>query len=322
MLELLIDNKNGNMWDVSNIASGISWTTSRIGKPGKLDFTIIRNGLYQDEAFKYENGDVVRLRKDGTNIFYGYIFSVDHGKDEDVKISCYDQIRYLMNTDTYVLSNITASEVLQKIASDFNLKLGRVEDTAYRIPAMLEDGKRLLDIICKALDLTLINSGRNYFLYDDFGELSLRLSSDFLTDFYIGDGSLMYDYSSKLSIDSDTYNRIKLYRDNKKTGKREIYLEQDSENIAKWGLLQLYQSVEEEMNEAQIKELLSAFSTLKNRQSRSLKIEALGDAGVRAGFYIPVVIEEYGINQPFLVEECTHKFDGEDHTMSLELKVI
>lgn len=73
---------------------------------------------------------------------------------------------------------------------------------------------------------------------------------------------------------------------------------------------------------AQIKELLDQLMVIKNRESKSLKLDCIGDIRVRAGCYVPIVIEEYGINQPFLVNECSHRFDGAEHTMSLELKVI
>src|SRR5690606_6913229 len=178
-------------------------------------------------------------------------------------------------------------------------------------------------IIDKALVLTLWNTNRNYVFYDDAGALSLRNVESTLLDIIIGDGSLMYDYRTKVSIDNDTYNVVKLYKDNKETGKREVYVAQDSANIAKWGRLQLYQSVDEEMNAAQIQELLDQLITLKNRETKSLRIDAIGDIRVRAGWFVRILIEELGINQPFLVNECTHRFDGANHhTMSLDLKVV
>ncbi len=322
MLEVLLDNKNGNLWDISDIVYSVSWKTSRMGSPGKLELSLIKRGIYQDKGFKYNNGDIVRVTKDGSNVFYGYIFSIDEGKNEEVKITCYDQIRYLLSNATYVFKNTTAADVVRKIANDFKLKLGRIDDTGYKIPSIIEDNKKLLDIICKALDYTLVNTGKNYFLYDDFGVLAIRKSDDMLLDFIVGDESLMYDYSSKRSIDDDTYNRVKLYKDNKKTGKREIFQAQDSANMAKWGILQLYQSVDENMNSAQINALLNTLMAIKNRETKSMKIDAIGNIRVRAGCYVPVIIDEYKINQPFIVEECAHKFDGVDHTMSLELKVI
>lgn len=324
MLKILIDNKDGNVWNISQLVADVTWKTSRIGKAGSLDFTLIKNPPGEAENFKYNNGDIVWVKRaaDEAEVFYGYIFSIDEGKDEGIKITCYDQIRYLMAKDTYMLANVTASEVVEKIAADFELQLGRLDATGYRIPVMSEDNQTLLDIICKALDLTLIHSGENYVFFDDFGKLSLRNINDLLVNFVIGDGSLLTDYALKRSIDSDTYNKIKLFRSNKDTGGRDVYMAQDSLNMAKWGVLQLSQSVNENYNEAQINEMLNTLATLKNRETKTLKIEALGQLQVRAGCYVRIWISEYGMNQPFLVNECVHSFEGTNHTMSLELKVI
>jgi hypothetical protein len=322
MFEVLLDNKNGTVWDISNIVTGIKWKTTRIGSPGSLDFTLIKGSPFQDVSFQVSNGDIVRFRYNDQNVFYGYVFAVDGGKDEAVRIKCYDQIRYLMNKDTYVFAKVKASDVIKRIADDFNLKTGQIADTGYVIPTMVEDNQTLLDIIAKALVLTIWNTGKNYVLYDDFGSLTLRNVEDLLVDFVVGDGSLMTDYVMKSSIDQDTYNKVKLYRDNKTTGKRDVYIAKDSANIAKWGTLQLTQSVDEDKNEAQINELLNQLIALKNRETKTLQVEAIGDVRVRAGCYVPIVINEYEINQPFLVDEVTHQFDGDDHKMSIVSKVI
>lgn len=322
MIEILLDNRDGNVWDISNIVSGVSWSTSRIGKPGSLDFTLIKGSPWQNSSFKYRNGDVVTLRYNGENVFYGYVFSIGGGKDENVSIKCYDQMRYLNNVETYVFANITATDILRQIAEDFELRTGALQDTGYRIPTMVEDGQKLIDIIGKALDQTLINSGGNFVLYDDFGFLTIRNTQDMLVDFYIGDESLMHNFTFKESIDSDTYNVIKLYRDNEDTGRREVYIAQDSANISRWGKLQLYEAADENMNAAQINELLNTLMTLKNRESRELKLDCIGDIRIRAGCYVHVVIEEYGVNQPFLIDECKHSWDGSDHQMSITLKVV
>lgn len=324
MIDVKIINRQGTRadaeWDVSELVEGLRWKTSRIGKAGSISFNLIKAD--QTTKFTYNNGDIVRVRKDGANIFHGYIFSIIEARDETIKITAYDQIRYLMNTDTYVFKGVTATEVLKRIAKDFNLKLGTVADTGYKIPTMSEDGRKLLDIICKAITLTFSNTGKDYCFYDDFGSLCLRDVNDEQLDLIVGDESLLYDFQIKRSIDSDTYNRIKLYKDNKKTGKREIYMDQDSVNIKRWGVLQLYQSVDEDMNVAQIKQLLTNLAKLKNRETKSFKINALGDIRVRAGMRTRIVISEYGVDQALLVDECSHDFGGAAHTMALDLRVV
>lgn len=53
-----------------------------------------------------------------------------------------------------------------------------------------------------------------------------------------------------------------------------------------------------------------------------MKIDAIGDIRVRAGMYLPIMIDSLGINQTMMVDEAKHRFDGVKHTMQLNLKVI
>lgn len=318
MLTIEIDNKDGIMWNLSGIVSEASYKTSRLGQASTFEFTLIKGGLYEDKDFKYTLGDVVRVKYDDVPVFYGYIFSIDDGRDENVKITAFDQLRYLMMNDTYYLTDITATQLIQRIANDFKLKLGKLDDTEFQLPKVSESNAKLMDIICKALDKTLIATTRLYVLFDDFGELSLREAKNLTMDFSIGDNSLLYDYKTKSSIDN-AYNRIKIVKDNKEKGVREVYIQEDSSHIAKWGLLQMYQVADEKSNEEQINQSLNNLLKLNNRIKRTLSIDALGDARVRAGCYVSLNVNALGLNQYFLVDECTHKFDGTDHTMSLDL---
>ncbi|XID92486.1 hypothetical protein ACF3MZ_29160 [Paenibacillaceae bacterium WGS1546] len=322
MIELLLDNKNGKVWDLSGIVSDLSWKTSRIGKPSSCEFTIVTGGARQPADFACNPGDVVRFVKDGTGLFYGYVFSIDGGREDQLRIVAYDQIRYLLTNETYVFAGMTASQIIRRIAEDAGLKVGRIADTGHVVPPMVEDNAKLLDMICKALDHTLVAKLQNYVFYDDFGALTLRNMTEMRVDLVIGDDSLLYGYDYQRSIDNDTYNRIKIVQDNKQTGKRDVYIAQDSANIAKWGRLQYFEKADENMNAAQINEKLSQMLILKNREQQTLKLDSIGDVRVRAGSFVAVSIEKLGKAQYFLVDECSHQFNGNDHTMSLNVKVI
>lgn len=330
-MDIFIDNRNGNVWQVSGEAlkgvensgmvADVSWKTQRINGPSSLDITLIRDGIYQNKNFAVNPGDVVRVTKGEHNVFYGYVFSVDISDSAEMKITAYDQIRYLMANDTYVFKNLSAGDVIKRIADDFSLKVGSLAATGYTIPSMIEDNQKLLDIVYKALALTVVNTGQIYVFWDNFGSLTLTRAADMLLSLSIGDESLMTGFGYKRSIDDDTYNYIKLSRKNKKTGKRDVYVYQDSGNIAKWGRLQLYEDLDENINEAQANAKAQQLLSLKNREGRNLTVEAIGDFRVRAGCYLPIFIDDIKASQVFLVEQCTHKISGNDHKMSLELKV-
>lgn len=103
------------------------------------------------------------------------------------------------------------------------------------------------------------------------------------------DDKTAQDYDYKVSIDSNTYNQIKLYCDNNDTKQREIYMTKHTENINKWGILQKDESIDQGVDGQAIAE---TYLTLYNRPSRILSIkDAFGDIRVRAGCLIPVFLD-------------------------------
>ncbi len=295
------------------VQGGINWETQRKGQPGKCSFTII-----PDSKLQIEEGNAVRLDVNGKSVFFGFIFERSWNSDGQMKVTAYDQLRYLKNTNSYNYTNLSTGEVILMIARDYNLKTGTLIDTGHKISRNRPD-KTLLDIILDSLDLTLIHTGKIYVLYDDAGSLTLNDVENMKLDIMI-DGSTAQDYDFKISIDSDTYNQIKVYYDNNKTKKREVYMTKDTGTINKWGILQKNESIEKDANGQEIAE---RYLSLYNRPTRSLSIKgAFGDIRVRAGCLIPVFldIKEMELKNYLLVETVTHNIDEGIHTMDMTLR--
>ncbi len=305
---------NGAVHDVTTLLASPKWKTERNGAAGSFTFSALPS------AVEWQHGGIVRVMRGTAGIFYGYVFKIKKGSDGMTDITAYDQLRYLKNKNTYVFTNVTASRVIKEICGDFGLKTGNIPDTGYVIPSMVEDGQELFDIMLKALDYTLINTNRMFYLWDDFGKISVSEVSDGKLGFMLGDGSLATDYSYESSIDGDTYNQVKLLRDNEQTGKRDLYLFKDSGNIGRWGLLQYYENVDESMNAAQIEERGSMLLELYNRPEKTFSVDAISDLRARAGKMIFVRMKALGINQFCLIEEAEHDFS--ERTMKLKLKIV
>ena len=238
--QLLIQNENTVYEPV--VQDEITWTTERKGAAGKLEFKVIK-----DDILKFEEGNPVAFKVDNTNLFYGFVFKKKMDKTKIITTTAYDQLRYLKNKDTRVYTNKRADEVVKSIANDYQLNIGVLENTEYVIAKKAESNQSLFDIILNALDETIRNKKEMYVLYDDFGKLCLknleRMKVGLIIDEETGEN---YDYES--SIDSDTYNQIKLTYDNSDTGKREVYMAKDSSNIEKWGVLQYFDTIDEKTN--------------------------------------------------------------------------
>ena len=319
MIELLIANETGSQVYQPAVEEGIEWTTQRSGTPGKLTFKVLK-----DDIMSFTEGSAVRLKDGDDKIFYGFIFTQSRQKDQIITITAYDQLRYLQNKDTKIYEGKTATQFIRMLGADYTLNIGTMENTGYVITSRVEENTSLFDMIGNALDLTLANTGKMFVLYDDFGKLTLKS----LDNMRVGSGDtfLMIDEESgedfeyKSSIDSDTYNKIKLTYDNEDTGTREIYIAQSGANINKWGMLQYFDTLQKgENGQAKADALLKLY----NKKTRNLKLtNVFGDNRVRAGSLIVVNLSlgDVTVKNFMLVEKCTHTYKESEHWMDLTLR--
>ena len=200
------------------------------------------------------------------------------------------------------------------------MQTGELTDTGWTLERN-EKNSTLFDVILNALDLTMIRTGKIYVLYDDVGKLTLKNVEDMKLDIVI-DETTAQDYDFKISIDSSTYNQIRVYCENNNTNAREVYMTKDTENINKWGILQYDESIDSGADGQNIAETYLKFY---NQPSKSLNIkDAFGDVRVRAGCLIPVLldIKDMELKNYLLIESVTHKIDEGIHTMDLRLRGV
>lgn len=311
-IELLI--QNGNTVYAPVTQDEIVWTTERKSSPGKLEFKVLK-----DNIINYEEGNPISFKVNGNKVFYGFVFTKKREKDKIIKTTAYDQLRYLKNKSSYVYVDKRADELVRMIANDFQLNVGTLENTNYKIAKKSESNQALFDIILNALDETIQYKKEMYVLYDDFGQICLKNIERMKVGLIIDEETAQnFDYQS--SIDTDTYNKVKLVYDNEKTGKREVYIAQDTSNMNKWGVLQYFDTIDEKTNGAvKAKTLLNLY----NQKTRNLEIKnAIGDIRVRGGSLIIVNLDlgDVKLQNFMLVEKAKHTFKNGEHFMDLTLR--
>lgn len=303
-MEFLIqDSETKKIYDMSEVVGDISYTDTINNGASKLTF----NYLLVDNK-KFNNGSIVRFKYNDSNIFYGYIFRTEVTKSEKIQVIAYDQLRYLKTKDTIELNGYTLDKLVKTECDKFLLKYGILDCSKYILRDKKIDNKTLLDIIYEAIDEVLISTKDKYILRDNFGAIEVLNVSNLKLPVIFGDESLVYDYKYEQSIDNNTYNTIKL---NTKVI--------SSDNISRWGVLQYYEKVNGNFNEAQIKEKANNLLRLYNREEKKLSLSVLGDVRVRAGDGIFCIIRDVNINSWFIVNEVTHRFKKDIHTMELDV---
>lgn len=311
------NSETGEAWDVTALCSECKIKTVRSGAPGSLTGKFL-----PDDQVQWANGGILTvLEEDGTGIFYGYVFKCGWKEDGIVSVTAYDQMIYLKrNMETYVFEDQTCDAIISQICADFGIATGALESGGYSIPSLVADGQTLLDICLDAIDQELAYAGTMLFLWDDYGSIRLSSPESLKLDLILGDGSLATGYEYEEEIETETYNRIKLVQDNKNTGKRDVYIFEDSGTMKKWGTLQDYEVVSESMSASDIQTRGEQMLQLYNRPKKKFSMEALADLSVRAGYGVCIQISDLGVNAFFIVEECTQDLVKE--TMSLTLKVV
>lgn len=311
-IELLIQNRESIYFPI--VEEGIAWEMGRAGSPSQLKFNVL-----PDEALNFTEGNAVRFKVDDENVFYGFVFSKKRDKGKVISVVAYDQLRYFKNKDTFVYTNKTAGEVIQMLANNFNLQVGEIDDTGYKIASRVEENTSLFDIVQNALDITVENKKEMYVMYDDFGKITLKNIENMMLDILI-DEETGENFSYTSSIDDETYNKIKLTYDNEETGEREVYIAQDGQNINNWGVLQYFDTLEKgENGQAKADALLSLY----NKKTRKLSISnVFGDIRVRAGCMVIVKMNLGDIitSNYMLVENVKHTFKNDEHFMDLTLR--
>lgn len=326
----IYDNRYGITYDVSKAVADMSITTYLEDNPGKLEFTIRATSLDASSSFGFWEGATVSVVVDGYNMFKGFVFKKSRNQDaRTIEVTCYDQMRYLQNKDSRVFENVTSNQIFEQLCKDFVLKYRTVDTSSHICAPRSEDATSLYDMIKNALDDTLANTQEWYFIRDNFGVLEhLNIKSCFRPE-VLGDKSFVTEFEYETSIDDDVYNQIKLYRDNEETGKRDVFIVNDTinggEKIKRWGILQLYEKVDEKYNIAQIEARALQMLKYYCDTRRSLSLTCLGIKEFFAGCIFKCKIADLGdisLNSYLLVTECTHEFTNNQHTMELKTEVV
>lgn len=317
--------KNDKEYQVPPLEGEVTWETERKSYPGKITFTVPKMA-----NLNFHEGDRVELRVQRTTggnydpIFNGRIFTKSRTKDQLIKVTAYDQLRYFKNKYTFVFEGKRASEILTTILDKYKFVYDKagIEQSSYAIASLTEDNQTLFDIVQDAMDETVMSTGDLYVLYcDNVGNVCFKNILSLQTNIVIDeDTGENFDYSS--SIDENTYNEIYLYYDNKDTNKREEYIARDSDNITKWGTLRYTESVQSTNN---VNDRVKKMLELYNLKTRKLKVNsAFGHTSCRAGasVIVKLALGDINVSNRMVIEKATHKFKNGEYTMDLTLSGI
>lgn len=303
-------------YGLSALAESVTFTSTRNIEASRLEFSVVG-----DDRVHLWVGNTVDFTADGKGIFKGVINRLSRDETGLTKVEAVDALWYAKAKGVYQFDRMEASQVIAKLAQEVGIPIGRLTNTGYVQDWLYPEEKSIQDIACDVLNRTIRATGRVWCLYMDYGALSLTEPTALASAVVIGDRSLAYKYTYDVDI-KESYNQIKLVRPNDKTGRADVYLFENSTYQDEWGLLRLYQKVDENMTEAQIIALGEQMLDYYCAEKRELKISALGVPGIRAGSLVHIKIDAIELSRKLLIEKAVHKYKNCDHTMELRARVV
>ena len=313
--------KGNTGYDVSNSFEKIVWSGRKGAAPRSCKLTLLDDDCvlegvsYTRVPVDCENGDFCVVYEDDNELFRGMVISHKQNRKKRLTITAYDNAYSLANNkDSFCFTNSTATQIFNDLKRRLKLSGGTAVDTGYVIPELPKAKTTPWDVLLDALSLTYKATGRRYYISSSRGELSLLRRSENINQWVLEVGGNITDYEYTKSI-SGIKTRVRLLSKEDAV----VYEKVNTELEKKIGMFAEVKSVDDDYNEAQMKELVQSVFAEKGIPSRSLKVSGIGITDSIAGGCVYVIIPHLGINRTFYIDEDTHTFNRHSHTMTLKL---
>lgn len=311
--------KDGATYDMSELVGKVTWG-GRKGSAARY----VTVTLLDDDGWKHARSgiDVTRGNQcafywECKELFRGILMQQKQSEKKTMSVKAYDNGIYLANNkDTFNYTNKKASEIFVDICNRFQLPYTTVADTGYVIPELPKPKTTALDAILDALSLTFKATGIRYYVMSSGGKLSLIRRRENLLQWVIETGVNLESYDYSVSIEK-IKTRIKLLS-------KEDTVVAEAANAELEKLIGVFQDIDkpdDNMEQANITDMVKAMLDEQSLPDKSLSISALGLPDVISGIGVFVTIKELGISKSFYIDEDTHTFEGNHHMMKLKLNL-
>lgn len=313
----LIILKGEQGYDVTQLVEQVKWKGRKGSSSRTLAVTLIDDDGYKHarSGIDVEQGHQCIFSYDGVELFRGIIMSQTQSNQKKLQFTAYDNGIYLANNkDTFCYENKTASDVFRDCCTRFGLPMGEVASCSYKIPELTKSKTTAFDAIADALSLDFDATGIRHYVASSKGKLSLLTRRENILQWVIEVGQNITSYSYSRSIE-DIKTRVKMVSKEGTT----IAEKSNAELEKKIGIFQEIDQPDESLTTAQVNDLIESIMEEKGTPERTLSVEAVGISEVISGIGVYIIIPELEISRTFYVDEDTHTFEDNKHTMSLKL---
>lgn len=311
--------KDETTYDMSELVESVTWS-GRKGSPARS----LSVSLIDDDGWKHARSgiDVTKGNHcvfywEGEELFRGIIMSQKQNAKKTMTIKAYDVGIYLSNNkDSFNYKQKKASDIFKDCCNRFQIPYKDVADTGYVISELPKAKTTACDVILDALSLTFKATGIRYYVTSADGSLSLIKRKDSILQWVVEAGSNLSNYDYSCSIEK-VKTRIKLLSKEDKV----VAQKADTELEKTIGIMQDITTPDSNTEETNLADMVESMLAEEKLPSKSLNVEALGIPDVISGIGVCIIINPLGISNSYYVDEDTHTFKGNYHSMRLTMNM-
>lgn len=313
---------DGIGFDVSNMFEEITWSGRKGAAPRSVSITLMDDDGYNHSRVSVDciNGDQCVFYEDGTELFRGIVTSHKQNSSKKLVVKAYDNAYYLANNkDSFSYANKTASQIFNDCMTRLGMR-GEAVDTGYIIPELPKGKTTYYDVMLDALSTTYKATGERFYISSENGIIYLRRRVENAMQWVLESGSNQanltnYEYSKSIE---KVKTRVRLLSKEDAV----VYEKVNTDLEDKIGTFMEVKSVDDSYTQAQMQELVESIFDEKGIPEQSLKVSGLGVSDAISGKCVYVIIPHLGIQRSFFIDEDTHKYTRECHTMTLKLNDV
>lgn len=303
--------------DVAPLVQSLVWSGKKGAAARSIEVTMLDDDAKGQPrvTMNLEEGYTCIFKWNGEELFRGIIMKQTLSQKKMNKWKAYDICIYLANSkDSFSYDNKTLTQIFNDCIKRAGLSAGSVAKTSHVIPSLKKSKSYFADCLFDAMSTQYSSTGNRYYFRANKNNVDLLLRKEQSTQWVLEIGANIISYSYTQSIEK-VKTRFRIYS---KEGSV-VYEKSNAELEKKLGSIIMIDSVDDDYNDAQIKELVNTMLKENGYPERSLNVEALGIVSAIAGGCLYVKIPHLNISRTFYIDADSHKFSGEKHTMSLTL---
>lgn len=304
--------------DISAFSGSVTRTDNIDSLGVELNFEYVNNHVYDSytQFTALRTGNTILLYDNDELIFQGQIITLSRNSISSYSVKCFDNAFYLNKNQAQIqFTDLDVKTCIEKLCSQEYIPCKVDCDIPTKV-TKIYNGDTIANIIDDLLKQATNDTGLKYRREYNYGSLYVNAMNNLKMVWE--SKPLVSDFSYDESIDN-LANRVIVISSSEKN--KTVFAEaKNEESIKMYGQYTHYEKVDDkkkdkaqEIANTKLKELSKTFE--------KATVTLLGDNYIRSGRIIKFEQPDIGLYGEYLVQHCTHNYNGALHTMECELKL-